>query len=95
MFLQRTELMRHWFVERPNRVVRQIFLQVAMRMGSGLGMPPNASAAQTSAPRLSSKVVGACLRSAFIEALYEDCSDMVPSDPTLQTDRSSLPLAAE
>jgi len=25
-------------------------------------------------------VIGACLRSAFIETLYQDCSDMLPAD---------------
>ena len=29
-------------------------------------------------PNLSSNVIGACLRSAFIEALYDDCADLLP-----------------
>jgi hypothetical protein len=28
--------------------------------------------------RLSSNVIGACLRSAFIEALYDDCGHLLP-----------------
>lgn len=48
------------------------------------------------ATRLSKNVVGACLRSAFIEALYDDCTEMLPPDldaapPATET----LPLAAE
>lgn len=39
---------------------------------------------------LSAKVIGACLRSAFIEALYDDCSELLaisqpePAAPVLK-----------
>ena len=41
--------------------------------------PPQSSA--RAEPRLNQKVIGACLRSAFIEALYEDCTEMLPPEP--------------
>ena len=44
--------------------------------------------------RLSPTVIGACLRSAFIEALYDDCADFLPEAACAPEPRQ-LPLAAE
>jgi hypothetical protein len=44
--------------------------------------------------RLSPNVIGACLRSAFIEALYDDCGDLLP-EAACAPEPKSLPLAAE
>ena len=44
--------------------------------------------------RLSPSVIGACLRSAFIEALYDDCGDLLP-EAACAPEPKSLPLAAE
>ena len=52
-----------------------------------------AAAQEPQAPRLSSHVVGACLRSAFIEALYDDCGDLMPEEPAGPAVPSAEPLA--
>jgi hypothetical protein len=44
--------------------------------------------------RLNPNVIGACLRSAFIEALYDDCGDLLPEAACAPEPRS-LPIAAE
>ena len=44
--------------------------------------------------RLSPTVIGACLRSAFIEALYDDCADFLP-EAACAPEPKPLPLAAE
>lgn len=44
--------------------------------------------------RLSPTVIGACLRSAFIEALYDDCADFLP-EAACSPEPKPLPIAAE
>ena len=44
--------------------------------------------------RLSPAVIGACLRSAFIEALYDDCADFLP-EAACAPEPDPLPVAAE
>lgn len=62
-------------------------------MVPGLAGHPEVVAVEPQAPRLSSQVLGACLRSAFIEALYDDCSDMLPAEAAAAS--GPLPQAAE
>jgi hypothetical protein len=64
-------------------------------MASGSTSIPNPSMNPgDGSPRLSPNVVGACLRSAFIEALYDDCTGMLPAETATQS-TPPLPLAAE
>jgi|GEM_PF-3824833 len=64
-------------------------------MLSGSSANPNLPAARPEPQRLSPSVVGACLRSAFIEALYDDCTELLPADAEKREEPDPLPVAAE
>lgn len=61
-------------------------------MSDGPAFQPSCNGARAS--RLNPNVIGACLRSAFIEALYDDCADLLP-EAAAAPEPKPLELAAE
>lgn len=68
--------------------------EVAVCMNNGSAANSLSLVPGTDQGRLSPTVIGACLRSAFIEALYDDCADFLPEAACAPEPRQ-LPLAAE
>jgi hypothetical protein len=53
------------------------FVAVLMLSRVAAAVPQPSPQSET---RLSPNVIGACLRSAFIETLYQDCTHMLPAE---------------
>ena len=63
-------------------------------MNNGSAAAPRSLVSGATEARLNPNVIGACLRSAFIEALYDDCGDLLP-EAACAPEPKPLPLAAE
>ena len=63
-------------------------------MNNGSAAVPLSLVSSADQARLNSNVIGACLRSAFIEALYDDCGHLLPEAAAAPAPKP-LPIAAE
>ena len=68
--------------------------EVAVCMNDGSAAIPLSLMSSPDQGGLSPTVIGACLRSAFIEALYDDCAELLP-EAACAPEPKLLPLAAE